>query len=99
MVSVKKTIFDKMYLGLLAGVLAPAIVFFIVYMVKYMGTYTLETIVEQIKELNLASKIIALCVFLANLILFYLMYRIRWDKFCKGILLATFLYAFLVITI
>ncbi|PVX52618.1 hypothetical protein C7377_0947 [Balneicella halophila] len=94
-----KAKYDKMFLGLLAGVFAPTLVFFIVYIVKYMGTYSLQTILSQIQTLELTSKIIALCVFLANLLVFYLMYRLRWDKFCKGVLLATFIYAFLVISI
>lgn len=89
---------DKMFLGLLAGVLAPSLIFFVMYLVKYAGKYSLQTIIEQIQALDLGAKIIALSVFLANLVLFYVFYRVRWDKFCKGILLATFLYAFLVIS-
>lgn len=94
-----KAKFDKMYVGLLSGVFAPALVFLLIYCIKYAGEYRLKTIVEQIQALELTSKIIALSVFLANLVLFYVMYRMRWDKFCKGILLATFLYAFLVVSL
>lgn len=93
-----KAKFDKMFVGLLAGVFAPTLVFLLIYLVKYAGKYSLNAIIAQIEALDLASKIIALSVFLANLILFYVMYRIRWDKFCKGVLLATFLYAFLVVS-
>lgn len=93
-----KVKFDKMFLGLLAGVLAPSVVFLVIYLVKYAGIYSLKIIVEQIQALDLGAKIIALSVFLSNLLLFYAFYRVRWDKFCKGILLATFLYAFLVIS-
>ncbi len=93
-----KSKFDKMFLGLLAGVFAPTLIFFAIYFVKYAGQYSLPQIVEQIKVLELGTKIIALTVFLANLVLFYVMYRLRWDKFCKGVLLATFLYAFLVVS-
>ncbi len=93
-----KAKFDKMFLGLLSGVLAPTFIFFGIYFVKYAGQYSLSQIIEQIKLLDLGAKIIALTVFLANMILFYVMYRLRWDKFCRGVLLATFLYAFLVIS-
>ncbi len=93
-----KSKFDKMFLGLLSGVFAPSLIFFIIYLAKYVGQYTLSQIIEQIKLLELGTKIIALTVFLANMILFYVMYRLRWDKFCRGVLLATFLYAFLVIS-
>ncbi len=93
-----KSKFDKMFLGLLSGVFAPLLIFFIIYLAKYAGEYTLSQIIEQIKLLELGTKIIALTVFLANMILFYVMYRLRWDKFCRGVLLATFLYAFLVIS-
>ncbi len=93
-----KSKFDKMFLGLLAGVFAPTLIFFGIYFVKYAEQYSLPQIIEQIKVLELGTKIIALTVFLANLVLFYVMYRLRWDKFCKGVLLATFLYAFLVVS-
>lgn len=93
-----KAKFDKMFLGLLTAVLAPGLVFFSIFLAKYAGKYSLKTIVEQIESLELGAKIIALSVFLSNLILFYAFYRLRWDKFCKGVLLATFLYAFLVIS-
>ncbi len=93
-----KSRYDKMFLGLLSGVFAPTVIFFAIYMVKYAGEYTLQEIIAQIKTLDLGAKIIALTVFLANIVLFYAMYRLRWDKFCKGVLLATFLYAFLIFT-
>lgn len=93
-----KATLNKMYVGLVSGVLAPALVFIVIYLVKYAGEYSLKVIVEQIQSLDLGAKIIALSVFLSNLILFYVMYRIRWDKFCRGVLLATFLYAFLVVS-
>ncbi len=93
-----KAKFDKMFLGLLSGIFAPTLVFFAIYFAKYAGQYSFSEIIEQIKTLDLGAKIIALTVFLANMILFYVMYRLHWDKFCKGILLATFLYAFLVVS-
>lgn len=93
-----KAKFDKMFLGLLSGVSAPMLVFGVIYLVKYAGKYSLSVIIEQIQQLDLGTKIIALSVFLSNLIIFYIMYRMRWDKFCRGILLATFLYAFLVVS-
>lgn len=92
-----KNKYDKMFIGLLMGVLAPFIVFLTVYLAKFWGEYSLKEVLEQIQELDLASKIVALSVFLSNMILFYVMYRMRKDRICKGILWATFLYAFLVI--
>lgn len=92
-----KNKYDKMFIGLLMGVLAPFIVFLTVYLTKFWGEYSLKEVLEQIQELDLASKIVALSVFLSNMILFYVMYRMRKDRICKGILWATFLYAFLVI--
>ncbi len=93
-----KSRYDKMFLGLLSGVFAPTVIFFAIYLVKYAGKYSLREIIAQIQLLDLGAKIIALTVFLANIVLFYVMYRLRWDKFCKGVLLATFLYAFLVVS-
>ncbi len=93
-----KSRYDKMFLGLLSGVFAPTVIFFAIYLVKYAGQNSLREIIAQIQLLDLGAKIIALTVFLANIVLFYVMYRLRWDKFCKGVLLATFLYAFLVVS-
>lgn len=89
--------YDKIFIGLILGTVAPFVVFFIVYCVKFLGQYSLNEVIGQIRELDLSSKIIALSVFLSNLLLFYLFYRVRKDRVCKGILFATFLYAFLVI--
>lgn len=91
--------YDKMFVGLLMGIFAPTLVFFIIYIVKFWNEYTLSEVLMKIEELDLTSKIIALSVFFSNLLLFYIMYRMRKDRICKGILLATFLYAFLVISI
>ncbi len=93
-----KAKYDKMFLGLLSGVFSPSLIFFLVYVIKYIGRYSLSEILAQIQLLDLGAKLIALTVFLANIILFTIMYRLRWDKFCKGVLLATLVYAFLVLS-
>lgn len=86
-----------MYVGLTMGVLGPSLFLLVVYLFKYVNEYSIVEIMEEIKRLGLESKIVALAVFLVNLIVFYVFYRLKWDKLCKGILLATFLYAILVI--
>lgn len=93
-----KEYLNKMYVGLVIGVLSPSLFLSIIYLFKYIKEYSIAEIIAEVERLGLESKIVALSVFSMNLVIFYVFYRLKWDKLCKGVLWATILYAFLVIT-
>lgn len=86
---------DKVYIGLLLGIVAPFIGFFAFYMI----TYSHLSIGSFIKKMILAhvyTPLISLCV-ISNLPVFFTF--IYSDKYygARGVLLATFIYAGLVV--
>lgn len=91
----KKNKYDKMQFGFWPGLLFPLIVFFVVYLVKNDGQ-TFSKYVESLWTFNILIKLLTLCV-VPNLAYFLFLTRKKYDMAARGVLMATFVYAFVVV--
>lgn len=87
--------FDQILIGLLIGLILPVIIFFITYKVKY-DDLEFMVYLQQIWQMKILLKILSLCVF-PNLGVFLLFLRIKYERAARGVVMATFMYAFLVL--
>jgi hypothetical protein len=85
--------YDKLTFGLTVGVILPLLIFFIIYLARYSEVDFLNYF-QQLWKLKLTLKILSLCGF-ANLLVFFYFFRRKMDQAARGIITATFLYAFL----
>jgi len=87
--------FDKTKFGFWPGLLGPLVVFLIVFLIEGKD----EPLSEYLKSLwvfNVLIKLLTLCV-LPNLLLFFFFIREKYDWAARGVLMATFIYAFVVL--
>ena len=91
----KRSNIDRLVVGFVIGLLVPVIFFLIVYQVKY-GNIGFETYVRKTWEMKIFWKILSVCVF-PDLGFFLLFYRRKYDMAARGVILATFMYAFAVL--
>lgn len=91
----KNPAIDKTIYGVLAGLLLPMLVFVVIYLVgkenmpflSYLkGLWKMESLVP----------VMSLCVF-ANLALFMLFIRLKYDRAARGVLASTIFYALAVL--
>ncbi len=87
---------DNAPLGLLLGLIFPVIGLFVVYLVKFSSTGIGDFFQTLFHNFKAAALIIAFSLF-ANLIPFIYYTNKRLDQSAKGILIATMLYAVLII--
>ena len=90
----KQNRFDRFLIGWLIGIISPIIVFLIVYEVKY-SDMDLMIYIRNVWQMKIFLKILSLCVF-PNLGFFFLFYRNKYDMAARGVIMATFMYAFFV---
>jgi len=83
----------EFFKGTLVGVIAP-IVAFVVYVAFYLDADVIQT-VNKLVQINKIAHVISLSV-LINLLIFFMNLRTNREMSAKGILLATLLYAFVV---
>ncbi len=95
MVVTTRNRFDRILIGWLIGILVPLIIFLITYMVKY-GQLDFVVFLKDLWQMKMLLKLMSLCVY-ANLGLFFLFYRLKYDMAARGVIMATFMYAFLVL--
>ena len=88
------TIKDNLFTGLLSGLMAPVVTFSIYTKIKF-PEETILNVLHHITEIGILSTVISLSVFI-NLLVFFLFLWSKNDHSAKGVLAATFLYAFLV---
>jgi hypothetical protein len=88
---------DQTWIGLLAGLLLPAIVFFVFYFIKKSGLPFIDYI-KGLWQLRSFIQLISLCV-AANILVFMLFIKLKFDRSARGVLGATILYAFIVLII
>lgn len=86
---------DKLAAGFLAGFSLPLFIFLAIYLVRY-PDIPLSKYLSELWHFEVLLKIMSLCVF-PNLFLFLLYIRRKMDQAAKGVLAATFVYAFVVI--
>ena len=89
--------FNKIYWGALLGILLPAVALYIFYKVKY-DHMELGEFLRSFHKMGILTHIISLSV-IPNLILFFLFMQKNYLKGGRGVLLATFIFAFTVLII
>ncbi|HNQ38187.1 MAG TPA: hypothetical protein PLX49_04345 [Prolixibacteraceae bacterium] len=82
-------------MGLATGIILPLAIFVIFYLSRY-SRIPFFSFVSQLAEMNMLVKLFSLCGF-ANLLAFFFFYRRQMDQAAKGVVAATFLYAFAVL--
>ncbi|OFX49959.1 MAG: hypothetical protein A2066_00995 [Bacteroidetes bacterium GWB2_41_8] len=91
----KRNRFDHLPIGWIIGTILPLIIFFITYLVKY-SEMEFSVFLRSMWEMKVLLKLLSICVF-PNLGFFMLFYRLKYDMAARGVILATFMYAFLVL--
>ncbi len=91
----KKNGSDRLLVGFLLGFFVPVIFFLIIYQLKY-ANMAFMTYLRSIWQMKIFFKIVSLCVF-PNLGFFLLFYRRKYDMAARGVILATFIYAFVIL--
>ena len=87
--------FDRMQFGFWPGLLMPLLVFAIVYLIKG-ECQPFSQYIKGLWAFNILIKLLSLCVF-PNLLLFLFFIRKKYDWAARGVLMATFIYAFVVL--
>lgn len=86
---------DHFLAGLLPGLILPLIGFYL-YALIFFNYMSFPTFLNHVIKANLAVSVLSLGVIL-NLGLFFLFYQLKHDRAAKGVIGATFVYAFLVL--
>lgn len=84
---------NKTLNGFLPALVLPLVIFVILYVVKQQGVGFKDYLISMWK-LGALLKILSICV-LPNLLLFLYFYRNKYDIAARGVIMATFLYAIL----
>jgi hypothetical protein len=95
MASKNRNKYDRLITGWLIGTFFPLIVFLIVYQTKYSNVEFLYFL-KSMWNMKILLKLLSLCVF-PNLGFFFLFYRMKYDMAARGVIMATFMYAFVVL--
>jgi len=90
----KRNRFDHLLIGWSLGIISPLIIFLIVYELKY-SDMEFMVYLRNVWQMKIFLKILSLCVF-PNLGFFFLFYRLKYDMAARGVIMATFMYAFFV---
>ena len=86
---------DKVSIGLGAGLVFPLFIFILIYYAKY-SELSIQEYITSLWEFRVLVQILSFCVF-PNLLLFLLYIRRKMDFAARGVLMATFIYALLVL--
>ncbi|MFV0591337.1 MAG: hypothetical protein ACK5M7_08130 [Draconibacterium sp.] len=86
---------DNVGAGLLTGLLLPLFIFLIVYLVKE-PELSFSEYLKGLWRIHALIKIGSLCVF-ANLAVFWVFLKLKYERAARGVLGATLLYAFVVL--
>ncbi len=87
---------DKLYAGLIPGLLAPFLLIVLFYVFRF-SYLTPKEFIQQAFLLKVYLKIIAVGIFFADLGLFYLFLRYKKNNAARGVILAVFLFFFLML--
>jgi hypothetical protein len=91
----KRNRYDRMLIGWLIGTMVPLVIFLITYQVKYSEMEFL-VFLKSMWQMKIFLKLLSLCVF-PNLGFFFLFYRNKYDMAARGVIMATFIYAFVML--
>jgi predicted lysophospholipase L1 biosynthesis ABC-type transport system permease subunit len=89
---------DKHLYGLIIGLVAPIIVMYFVFIMRFNGKISPTDFFLKIKQLNVLPALLSLCA-LVNLGVFFLMYKFWYNNAARGIIIATFVVAFIVLVL
>lgn len=81
--------------GFWPGLIFPLIMFLIMYLVRYQEVGFWDYL-QNLWRFQILIKLMTLCV-LPNLLLFLIFFKKKYDMAARGVLMATFFYAFIVI--
>ncbi len=97
MASNKQNGLDRFLIGWSIGFFVPILIFLATYEVKFseMGFFDY---LRNIWQMRIFMQILSLCAF-PNLGFFFLFYRKKYDMAARGVILATFMYAFAVLVV
>jgi hypothetical protein len=95
MIRRKRNRYDQILTGWLIGAILPILIFLITYEVKY-SEMEFQSFLRNMWQMKIFMKLLSLCVF-PNLGFFFLFYRMKYDMAARGVILATFMYAFAVL--
>lgn len=87
--------YDRILTGWLLGTIVPLIIFLVIYGVNF-REYEFLVYLGNLFHMRVFFKILSLCVF-PNLAFFLLFYKSKYDMAARGVIMATFMYAFLVL--
>ncbi len=87
--------YNTLAVGISLGFGLPLAAFIILYFVKY-GHVPFSSFVVNLWEMKLLVKLLSLCGFI-NLLAFLYFYRKRMDLAARGVVMATFVYAMVVL--
>ncbi len=91
----KKNKLDTVGIGLLAGLVLPVVIFFAVYLIED-SAMSFDKYISGMWQMNALIKLMSLCVF-ANVAVFWIFLKKKYEKAARGVLAATILYAFIVL--
>ncbi|BBE20023.1 hypothetical protein AQPE_4214 [Aquipluma nitroreducens] len=91
----KRNTADRLLVGWVIGIVVPLLFFLVFYQMKY-SEMQFMVYLRNVWDMKIFLKIISLCVF-PNLGFFFLFYRNKYDMAARGVIMATFMYAFLVL--
>lgn len=84
---------SKIKHGFYPGIVFPIILFFVLYLVQYKDI-RFKDYIQSMWQFQLLFKLLSLCV-VPNLLLFLYYFKQKKDMAARGVLMATFIYAFL----
>lgn len=90
-----KTNINKIQTGFIPGMILPVIIFILLYFASGMKV-SFGSYLQGMWHLQMLMKLLALCV-TPNLVLFLYFFRKKHDLAARGVLMATFVYAFIVV--
>jgi hypothetical protein len=86
---------DSFFSGLIPGLILPWIGFYIYYLL-FFNYMSLEGFASHLRSIDMLVSVVSLGAIL-NLAMFFIFYQFKLDRSAKGVIGATFVYAFIVI--
>jgi len=88
---------NKLSIGLLFGLILPMLTMSLFYLIKY-NKITIKEFFNQLIYADVVTQVISLCV-IPNLLLFFLFLQTERYHAARGVIMATFVYTFIIIFI
>jgi uncharacterized BrkB/YihY/UPF0761 family membrane protein len=89
--------YNQLIVGWLIGMVSPIIILLITYQLNFSDVEFLSFL-QNIWRMGIFMKLLSVCAF-PNLGFFFLFYRLKYDLSARGVILATFIYAFAVLIV